>query len=311
MPDPEDHDWEHPEYDDAALKRYVSSLRSLKMIADPGQKFSYSSLGFNVLGALIAEVSGEPFEAYIKQHVFEPLGMHDSTFLKPEVPVELATSPHIRTPRLTVSDVFPYSRPQAPSGALQSSATDMCLWALANLNGGAINSPSHRILSSESYLLLWKPKTRTGQDNDLRQARIGLGWFVGEYKGMPAVMHDGGDIGYEAEVTLLHEQSVAVTVMANVFPAVTTAITRAVLDAVLGFGVQMPKPPLLVRLMATMRDAGLEAAVAQYRLINQDAYDTDITFLRDSVFILQEAYRPEDASELLKLSARIYPESDW
>ena len=132
MPDPEDHNWMQQEYDQAALKRYINRLGSLEMMAEPGQTFSYSSLGYNVLGALIAEISTEPFETYIKDQVFEPLGMHDSTFLKPEVPLELATSAHIRTPGLTVSQVFPYSRPHAPSGAFQSSALDMCRWAQAN-----------------------------------------------------------------------------------------------------------------------------------------------------------------------------------
>ena len=121
-------------------------------------------------------------------------------------------------------------------------------------------------------------------------------------------MHDGGDIGFEAELVLLPEQALAVTVMTNVFPAGTTAITAAVLDAALGFGVQLPRPPLLVPLMATLNDIGIDAAVNQYQRMDRDAYNPDITFFRDSVFILGEAYRSEDAIELLKLGAVIYPE---
>ena len=310
IPDPEDHDWEHPEYDDGALKRLVSSLHSLPMLAEPGQEFAYSSLGFNVLGALIAEVSGEPFEAYIKNHVLEPLGMRDSTFFKPDVPLELATSPHIRTPKMTVSGVFPYSRPQAPSGALQSNVLDMCQWALAHLIGGSLGdrqNPFHLILSSESYRLLWSPRAHTGQDKDSRQTEIGLGWFVGKYRSMPTAMHDGGDVGYEAELTLLPEQKVAVTVMANVFPAVTTAITRAVLDVVLGFDIQTPQPPLLVPVITMLRETGIEAAIAQYRQLGQDTHDADMAFLRNSIFILQEARQLGKADELLRLGERLFP----
>jgi len=310
IPDP-DHDWEHPEYDDAALQRRVNNLHSLQMLAEPGQEFSYSSLGYDLLGALIAEVSGEPFEFYIKRYIFEPLGMHESTFIKTDIPLELATSPHIRTPGMMVSDVFPYNRSQAPSGALESSPLDMCRWALANLKGSV--SRNHRnsssILSPESYQLLWQPRFRTGQESDSRQTEIGLGWFMGEYKGMPVVMHDGGDVGYEAELTLLPEQSVAVTVMANIFPAVTTYITQAVLDVVLGLGVHMPEPPLMVALISTLRDVGLEAAISQYRQMKRNTHNSDKTFLRDSIFILQEAHRSEDASKLLELSAHLYPES--
>ena len=45
LPDPEDHDWAHPEYDEDTLMRYVSGLHFLEMIAEPGERFNYSSLG--------------------------------------------------------------------------------------------------------------------------------------------------------------------------------------------------------------------------------------------------------------------------
>jgi CubicO group peptidase (beta-lactamase class C family) len=282
------------------------------MVFEPGREFAYSSLGYDLLGALISEISGEPFESYIFHHIFEPLGMNDSTFVKPEVPLELATSPHIRTPKLTVSDIFPYSRSQAPSGALQSSVSDLCKWAIANLNGFDHDEQrnSHRILSPEGHQLLWQTRFSSGQVNDSRQTEIGLGWFIGDYKGLPAVMHDGGDVGYEAEIVLLPEQSVAVTVMANVFPAVTTPITQAVLDVVLGLGAQTPEPPLMISLLTAMRNDDLEAAVTQLGQMGRILTDADKAFLRDSIFILQEAHRPEDASELAKLRVRLYPESE-
>jgi CubicO group peptidase (beta-lactamase class C family) len=311
MPDPEDHEWGQAEKDKDTLNHRVENLHLLEMIAEPGREFSYSSLGYDVLGALIAEVSGEPFEAYIRRHIFEPLAMNDSTFIKPDVPLDLATSPHIRTPKMEVSDVFPYSRSRAPSSTLQSSVLDMCQWALANLNGRVPgnhrNLPS--ILSPKSHQLLWQPRIHAGQENDPRQTTIGLGWFIGEYKGISAVMHDGGDVGYETEIILLPEQSVAVTVMANIFPAVTASISRAVLDIVLGFGVQAAEPPLMVSLLSTLRDDGLEAAVTQYWQMERNRSDADMDYLRDSIFILQEAQRSGDASELIKLKAFLYPES--
>jgi len=314
LPDPQDHGWHRPEVDEGTLERRVRSLRSLHMVAEPRQEFAYSSLAFDVLGALIANVSGEPFETCVKRAILEPLGMHDSTFFKPDVPPALATSPHIRTPGLAVSDVFPYSRSHAPSGALQSNVLDMCHWALANLNLAKVTRPSqgslHRILSPASHRLLWRPYAQTGHD-DTRQTGIGLGWFVGQYRGTPVAMHDGGDVGYEAELTLLPEQSVAVVVMANVFPAATDAITRALLDVVLGFGARAPRPPLMVPLMATLHEAGLDAAIAQAGQLDRAAYDASETFLRNAVFILQEAHRPAAAIGLLKLGEHVYPDAAW
>ena len=307
MPDTQDHGWGRPENNEGDLNHRVQNLRSLELVAEPGREFAYSSLGYDVLGALIAAVSGEPFEVYIRRHIFEPLEMNDSTFIKPDVPLELATSPHIRTPGLAVSAVFPYSPLQAPSGALQSSVLDMCRWALANLDGRLLAQPRNvpRILSPESHRLLWEPRASTGQQNDPRQTEIGLGWFIGEYKGRPAVMHDGGDVGYEAELILLPEQSVAVTVMANIFPALTTPITQAVLDAVLGLGVRMPEPPPVVSLLSALRDIGLEAALNRCRQEGRNLSEADMAYLRDSIFILQEAHRPEDADELSKLQMHL------
>jgi CubicO group peptidase (beta-lactamase class C family) len=311
VPDPEDHDWGHSDDREDALIQRVKNLHFLEMISEPGREFAYSSLGYDVLGALISEVSGEMFESYIFNHIFEPLGMMDSTFIKPDVPIELATLPHIRTPKLVVSDIFPYSRSQAPSGTLQSSILDMCQWAIANLYDFALDDRlnSHRILSPEFHQLLWQPRFSTGQVNDSRQTEIGLGCFLGDYKGLPVVMHDGGDVGFEAEIVLLPEQSVAVVVMANIFPAVTDSITQSVLDVVLGFGDQIPESPLMISLLSTMRDDGLEAAVTQHRQIGGDLTKDDMAFLRNSIFILQEAYRLEDANELTKLSVQLFPES--
>ena len=301
LPDIEDHNWKHPEYDEGSLMRYLSNFQSCRLVSDPGSKFSYSNLGFNVLGALIAEVSGELFEDYTLHHIFEPLGMVDSTFLKTEVPHTLETSPHIRAPGLEGSHIFPYSRPQAPSGALQSNVEDMCRWMLAML------SPNNRVL--EHSRNLWKPRAQTGYEDSL-QTEIGLGWFIGEYKGMPTIMHDGGDVGYETELLIFKEEPLAVTLMSNVFPAGTSSILQVILDIVFGFYVQMPKQPILIPLMAMMAETGLESAITQFHLMDRDAYDTDITFLRDSVFILNEAHRSEAAGELLKLGAYIYPKNE-
>tara|TARA_R110002111_G_C5939708_1_gene367572 strand:+ start:26 stop:1174 length:1149 start_codon:yes stop_codon:yes gene_type:complete len=43
-----------------------------------GSKFSYSNIGYTLLGQIIENTSGEPYDGYMKKHIFEPMGMHDS-----------------------------------------------------------------------------------------------------------------------------------------------------------------------------------------------------------------------------------------
>ena len=93
MPDTDEYQWHQPEYDDGALERYVRSLAGEEMVAAPGQRFSYSNVAYEVLGDVIAKVSGQSFEAYVQEHILDRLGMKDSTFLRRDVSPDLATTP--------------------------------------------------------------------------------------------------------------------------------------------------------------------------------------------------------------------------
>ena len=105
--------WDQPEYDDQALERYVRSLEDREMLFDPGDEFSYSNMAYEVMGDVIAKVSGQTFEEYMQENIFTPLEMENSTFFKPDVPPELATSPHYISG--SVSDIYPYNRDHGPA----------------------------------------------------------------------------------------------------------------------------------------------------------------------------------------------------
>ena len=92
MPDEENYHWDQPEYDDGALERYVRGLASASLLFAPGERFSYSNCAYEVLGDLIAKVTGQPFETYMRVHLLEPLQMLTSTFLKRDVPPQLASA---------------------------------------------------------------------------------------------------------------------------------------------------------------------------------------------------------------------------
>lgn len=86
MPRAMDYHWDQPEYDEGALERYVRSLADQKLLFTPGDEFSYSNVAYEVLGDVIAKVSGQPFENYEKENILAPLGMDQSTFLKKKYP---------------------------------------------------------------------------------------------------------------------------------------------------------------------------------------------------------------------------------
>jgi CubicO group peptidase (beta-lactamase class C family) len=66
--------------DDGALGRYIELLHGAGQLFDPGATFSYCNGGFALAGHVVALVRGETWEAVTQHHLFDPLGMADSTF---------------------------------------------------------------------------------------------------------------------------------------------------------------------------------------------------------------------------------------
>ncbi len=217
MPDVEDYDWDKPEYDEGALERYVRGLNNLTLLGAPGEKFRYSNIAFEVLGDVIAKVSGMSFESYVQQNILAPLGMKHSTLLVRETNPKRLTAPHVadKDGKVVVSQIFPYNRPHAASSTLYSSVDDMSRWALANLNRGELNGK--RILKASSYDLLWKPYAEVGEISSLvpSDMKIGLSWFLRQDKGHRLVSHGGGDVGFHSFLLLAPDDSIGVVAMSN------------------------------------------------------------------------------------------------
>lgn len=308
MPDAEDYCWYSPEHDDAALERYVRSLATRSPIAEAGGDHEYSNDGFEVLGDVIAKVSGHRFEDYLKAKVLGPLGMRNSTFLRGEVAPELATTPHLGMPSSVVAGVYPYHRAHAPSSTLHSSVVEMSRWARAQLRHGELDG--QRILEPDSYAELWRSHATTGEE--VWEEAAALGWFLGTYRGHRMVHHDGSDPGFETVLVLLPDDDLALVVLTNCNTAPLGAITDATLDLLLGLEPTPPTPPLVVPIAATLASEGPDAAGAQYRQLQAeqpDAYDARPSRFAAAVWGAIEVHRADVVRPLLELWVTLQPEA--
>ena len=197
------------------LERFVKSMTDVKLLADPGgSQTLYSSIAFDVLGDIVAKVSGQEYESYMQEFIFAPLGMDHSTFLLGEADAGLLTVGHRnQPPDPTVNPwpFFPFNRPHGPAAGLITNVDDMNKWAMALLNGGELDG--NRILAAESLHQIWSPASTYGAGGLLQD--YGLGWFMGEDQGHSFVWHPGGIPGYASNLILAPADGVAVVVMTN------------------------------------------------------------------------------------------------
>ena len=308
MPDEEMYYWDQPQYDEGALERYVRHLATASLLFAPGERFAYSNIAYEVLGDLIAKVSGHSFEESIRRHLLRPLGMSTSTFFKHEVPAELGVTPHVSIPQIMLSPVYPYDRVHAPSSTLHASALEMCQWARANLQKGSLNGT--HILGAAGYDLLWHRYAQAEEGDPSEFA--GLGWFLGTYKGQRMISHGGSDTGFDTTFVLLPEEGIGVVVLANTLPAPVSQIREAALDVLLGFEPRMPKPPVLVQLDPILRKQGVQAALQAYRDLQveqPDGYDFGAEQFHVVGDILLSIYRASEAKTILELGIAVEPEA--
>ena len=210
-----------PRTDDAALDEYVRSMGRYELLSAPDESFSYSCIGFDILGDIVAKVSGESYEQYAQDHIFSPLGMADTTSLLSEADPQQLAAPHAygADGKPQQLDYFPYTRVHAPCNNLYTNIDDLSRLAIADLNRGELDGK--RILAAKAYDELWTPTGKTGWDEWFGPAwsDYGLGWFIGEVAGHPIFSHPGADEGFQSEMMLVPDRELGVVSAVNLFDA--------------------------------------------------------------------------------------------
>ncbi|HSI75580.1 MAG TPA: serine hydrolase domain-containing protein [Lunatimonas sp.] len=139
---------------DISIEAFVNNIAKLPLHFNPGEKYQYS-YGLDVLGYLVEIVSKMPFDQFLRQRLFDPLGMDDTWFYLPEEKAsrlvkvqEKASGAWQNLPEGNVLADYPIKGAQtffAGGAGLVSTARDYALFLQMYLNGGNING--HRFLS--------------------------------------------------------------------------------------------------------------------------------------------------------------------
>ncbi|MGQ3177606.1 MAG: serine hydrolase domain-containing protein, partial [Blastomonas fulva] len=170
----------------------------------PGTTPAYSNYATALAGYIVERVSGEPFDDYIDNHIFDPLGMAHSSFRQPLqaklVPLMSKGYPDVTQKPEPFEIVIP-----APAGSLSSSGEDMGKFMIAHLNQGGV---------------LLKPET-TRMMHDFRAPGIAnlttmaLGFYEQWVNGQRAIAHGGDTVWFHSYLWLFPESDIGLYISMN------------------------------------------------------------------------------------------------
>lgn len=193
---------EAPGYDWAAHPdaEVVASAYSVPLRFQPGEKWEYSNVPYFALAEVIRKVSGQPWEAYLAEKVFKPLGMSSTRPTNTKEPPANRASGYSDNDKLL--DAVEWSGLR-PSGAFFSTVLDLAKWDAA--------LDANRILSESSRRQMWTPVTL----NDGTTYPYGFGWQLDPLNGHRQVHHGGGLPGFGSQFAKFPDDRLTVIALVN------------------------------------------------------------------------------------------------
>ena len=190
-------------------KRYASITETLRTIQDepllqpPGTKYSYSSYGFNLLGAALEGAASQEFLLLIQRQVCEPLHIESTTaddnskIVPGRSRFYSLTGGEIRnSPYTDLSDRW-------PSGGFLSTTEDLLHFGAAHFGGA--------FLKSNTCRLMFTPQRTV----DGKETSVGFGWRIATLANRRVYHHGGDSIGGRAFLLLWPDNSIVVSFVSN------------------------------------------------------------------------------------------------
>jgi len=169
----------------------------------PGEEFRYNNSAYFILGYIIELVSGTPYDTYIAETFFKPLGMKNSYYgSTSRIIPNRAAGYAMGEDGYKNDDFLSMTQPYA-AGSLLSTVDDLYTWYTAVMSKEVITEASLK-QATTSYVL------SNGKHTD-----YGYGWFIGNIQGSLNIQHGGGINGYLTASMFLPEEHLFVAVFSN------------------------------------------------------------------------------------------------
>ena len=189
---------------------------------EPGTRYSYTTYGYNVLGAVVARASGQRFVDYLRKNVFEPANMTNAQADDSFRIIKNRAQGYRNVLGALVNSAMVDTSNKIPGGGLSSTATDLVEFGQALMAG--------KLVKPETVRQMWTQVT--GKDGkpvpgrNGRPARYGLGFSLMSRQGPRSVGHGGAQPRVRTLLVIRPDEGVVVSLMSNLEGSRLNGIAR-------------------------------------------------------------------------------------
>ena len=224
-------------------REVMERIRVVPLVTSFRSAYAYDNVLYGVAGEVVAAVSGQRWEDFVRDRMFAPLGMTESVTLASRTPAGGNVAvPHSRFQgalRVVRADTMDNN---AAAAAIVASVHDLARWMIAQLDSGRIAGSERRLWSAARTREMWTGVTPIPIGGGAPQLAAytpnfhlyGLGWFLRDYRGMKVATHTGGAAGMTSRTVLVPELKLGIVMLTNGESPAMTAVPWWIMDRYLG-----------------------------------------------------------------------------
>lgn len=196
---------------DDAIAIIVGKMRNSPQLTPVGEVFAYNNAAFYVAGRILEVVAGKPYEAAVRELVFEPLGLRNTFYSHDDLITYRVASGHVVTDEGTkVTRPWRLPSSASPAGGVASDIHDQLRYARFHLGDGRA-ADGTRVLEQETLDRMKRQVVVAGSMCD----GMGISWMLRDVGGHRLVQHGGATNGQMSAFVLVPEKDLAYTVLTN------------------------------------------------------------------------------------------------
>lgn len=176
-------------------KTLLAALAHTKFAYEPGTRYSYSNIGYAILGEALSRAAGQPYIQYVQQHILAPLGMTHTAFEQNDDIVKTLTKGYIirngvADPKAAAKDLRDGRGYKIPNGALFTTVGDLARFVSFEMGDGPESILKKSMLADN--------RTRVNSADGNLSSGYGVGFMLARHGDLISVGHGGSVAGYVA-----------------------------------------------------------------------------------------------------------------